>query len=140
MICDISKCSELHFWVTFKSKQLYLWLRYLRKNKKEKRTSHFVINLFWLYLFIGFPGGSVVKNSPAIQETAEDMGFDHWAWKIPGEGDGIPSSILAWEILWTEEPGRLRGPWGHERVWHNLATKQQKYIYSSQFHWVPAIQ
>ena len=22
------------------------------------------------------------------------------------------SSILAWEILWTEEPGRLYSPWG----------------------------
>ena len=25
------------------------------------------------------------------------------------------SSILAWEILWTEEPGELH-PWGHKRV------------------------
>ena len=24
------------------------------------------------------------------------------------EGNGNPSSILAWEILWTEEPGRLQ--------------------------------
>ena len=31
------------------------------------------------------------------------------------------SSILAWEILWTEEPG---GPWsiGSQRVRHNLMT------------------
>ena len=34
------------------------------------------------------------------------------------------SSILAWEILWTEDPG---GPWsmGSQRVRYNLATKQQ---------------
>ena len=31
-------------------------------------------------------------------------------------------SIPAWEIPWTEEPGRHGG---HKRVWHNLATKQQ---------------
>ena len=37
------------------------------------------------------------------------------------------SSILAWRIPWTEEPGGLqsRGP---QRVRHNLATKQQHYL------------
>ena len=24
------------------------------------------------------------------------------------------SSVLAWRIPWTEEPGRLWGPWGHK--------------------------
>ena len=36
------------------------------------------------------------------------------------------SSILAWEILWREEPGRLYSPWGCKRVRHNLVTKQQQ--------------
>ena len=37
------------------------------------------------------------------------------------------SSILAWEIPWTEEPGKLYSPWGHKE-WdvHNLVTKQQQ--------------
>ena len=34
------------------------------------------------------------------------------------------SSILAWEILWTEEPGRQQSM-GLQRVEHNLLTKQQ---------------
>ena len=34
------------------------------------------------------------------------------------------SSILAWEILWTEEPGGLQSM-GLQRVGHNLATKPQ---------------
>ena len=34
------------------------------------------------------------------------------------------SSILAWEILWTDEPGGLQSI-GLQRVEHNLATKQQ---------------
>ena len=41
------------------------------------------------------------------------------------------SSILAWEIPWTEEPGRLQSM-GSQRVGHDLATKQQQefiYIY-----------
>ena len=34
------------------------------------------------------------------------------------------SSILAWEITWTEEPGGLYSPWGCKRVGHDSATKQ----------------
>ena len=37
------------------------------------------------------------------------------------------SSILAWKILWMEEPGRLQSM-GWERVEHNLVTKQQHKI------------
>ena len=35
------------------------------------------------------------------------------------------SSILAWEIPWTEELGGLQFMGGHKRVGHNLATIQQ---------------
>ena len=34
------------------------------------------------------------------------------------------SSILVWEVPFTEEPGGLQ-PMGSQRVGHNLATKQQ---------------
>ena len=52
----------------------------------------------------GFPGGSVVKNLPAKQETwVRFLG-----WEDPLEkGMATHSSILAWEISWTEEPGGL---------------------------------
>ena len=33
--------------------------------------------------------------------------FDPWVWKIPWRKKGNPSGILAREIPWTEEPGRL---------------------------------
>ena len=36
------------------------------------------------------------------------------------------SSILAWEIPWTEEPGRLYSPYGREGIGYNLATEQQQ--------------
>ena len=47
------------------------------------------------------------------------------------------SSILAWKIPWTEEPGRLQFMQpadpavlqGHKRVIYNLATKQQQHCY-----------
>ena len=39
------------------------------------------------------------------------------------------SSIFAWEIQWTEEPGRLQSRW-LQRVRLNLATQQQQYVCS----------
>ena len=32
----------------------------------------------------------------------------------------IHSSILAWEIPWTEEPWGIKSSWGHKRVEHSL--------------------
>ena len=47
----------------------------------------------------------MVKNLTAMQETqVQSLG-----WEDPlEEGKGTHSSILAWEIPWTEEPGRLQ--------------------------------
>ena len=54
-----------------------------------------------------FPSGSAVKNPPAMQE----LWVRYLGWKNPlEEGMATHSSILAWEIPWTEEPG---GPWGY---------------------------
>ena len=36
------------------------------------------------------------------------------------------SSILAWEILWAEEPGGRHSLWGYKRTGQDLATKQQE--------------
>ena len=53
---------------------------------------------------------------------------------VPGSGISLEketatrSSILAWEIPWTEEPGGLYSPWGCKRVGHDLATKQQQIV------------
>ena len=49
-----------------------------------------------------------VKNPPAMQETHE-MRVRSVSWKDPlEEGVETHSSVLAWEIPWTEEPGGLR--------------------------------
>ena len=40
-------------------------------------------------------------------------------WDDPLEGEMAPhSSILAWEVPWTEEPSRLQ-PMGSQRIRHN---------------------
>ena len=54
---------------------------------------------------LGFQGGSAVKNLPAMQETHE-MQVQSLGWEDPLEKKmATHSSILAWRIPWTEEPG-----------------------------------
>ena len=65
----------------------------------------------------------MLKNLPAVQETCR---FDPWVRKIPLEKEmATHSSILAWRIPWTKEPGELQSM-GSQRVGHDLATKQQQ--------------
>ena len=56
-----------------------------------------------------------VKNLPALQETrVRSLG-----WKDPrGKEMATHSSILAWKISWTEEPGGLQSK-GLLRVGHD---------------------
>ena len=57
-----------------------------------------------MYLIVSFPGGSAGEESTAIRET--------WVRSL-GQEDPLEkemtthSSILAWRIPWTEEPGRI---------------------------------
>ena len=71
---------------------------------------------------MGIPGSSEVKDLPAMQETRV------WSlgWEDPLEKEiATHCSILAWEIPWREEPGRLQ-PIESQRVRHDVATKQQQ--------------
>ena len=67
---------------------------------------------------MGFPGGSVVKNPPAKQETwVRSLGREDLLEKEMA----THSSILTWEIPWTEEPGGLQSL-GSQRIGHNWTT------------------
>ena len=72
----------------------------------------------------------MVKNSPAMQET--------WI-RSPGQEDPLEkeiathSSILAWEIPWTEEPGGLQST-GPQRVTHDSRTKTTPTTNFKTFH------
>ena len=77
------------------------------------------VHILFFFFFVVYPGGSTVKNLPAIQETQEEL----WArflgsWESLGEGNGNP---LQYSCL--ENP--MDNPWVQKRVWHDLATKQQ---------------
>ena len=61
----------------------------------------------------------LVKNLPAVQETQVQF----LGGQDPLEKEmATHSSILAWKIPWTEEPGGLQSM-GVARVRHDLATK-----------------
>ena len=52
----------------------------------------------------------MVKNLPAMWETwVQSLGWEDPLEKVMA----THSSILAWRIPWTEEPGR-KAPWGHK--------------------------
>ena len=63
------------------------------------------INFYWSIVAFGFPDGSVVKNPSVMQEM--------WVLSL-SQKDALEkemathSSILAWEIPWTEDPGGLQ--------------------------------
>ena len=64
----------------------------------------------------GLPGGLVVKNPPATQETQE-MRVQSLGWIDPlEEGVVTHSRLLAWRIPWTEEPGGLQSMGPHTQM------------------------
>ena len=65
----------------------------------------------------GFPGGSDHKESAC---NAGDLGLIPWSGRSAREGTG-DSSILAWRIPWTEEPGPLQSM-RSKRVRHTWET------------------
>ena len=55
-----------------------------------------------IYTYMDFPSGSVVKKLPAMEEIS----IRSLGWEDSLERDvATHLSILAWKILWTEEPG-----------------------------------
>ena len=72
----------------------------------------------FMYIYIGFPRGSVVKNLPAAQEI-QDTRVQSLGGEDPlEEGTAAHSSVLAWRIPWTKEPGGLQSM-GLQRVRHD---------------------
>ena len=88
-------------------------------------NNHFTI-LWWSFPYMGFLGSSLVapmvKNPPTMQETQ--------VW-FPGRENALEeemathSSILAWTVLWGEEPGGQAcglQSMGSQRVRYDWAT------------------
>ena len=81
-----------------------------------KLTNIYLVSLMWQ---TGFPGGARGKELICPCQRHKRHEFNLWIRKI----SWIHSSILAWRIPLTEEPGRLQSM-GSRRVghsWSNLA-------------------
>ena len=59
-----------------------------------------------IYTYTGFPGGEVVKNSPANAGDTKDMGSIPGSGRSPGEGNG---NLLHYSCLGNPMD---RGAWG----------------------------
>ena len=72
---------------------------------------HLMANMSILCIFKisrDFPGGSAVKNPPAMQEM-QDTWVPSLGWEDPLEkGIATHSSILSWRLPWIEESDRLQ--------------------------------
>ena len=68
---------------------------------------HHLTSFSFNYLLkaICFLGGSVVENPPAMEMWVPSQG---WEDPLEEEEMAAHSSILTWEIPWTEEPGGLQ--------------------------------
>ena len=60
----------------------------------------------------------MVKNPPAKAGDTREEGSIPGSGRPPGGGQATHSSILAWKIPWTEEPGGLQSM-GLQRVGHD---------------------
>ena len=61
----------------------------------------------------------MVMNPHANTGDTGEAGSIPGSERFPGEGNGNPSSILAWRISQTEELGRV---WGHKELDRTEAT------------------
>ena len=77
-----------------------------------------------MYFILGYPKCVasqvvlVVKNLPVNAGDTRDRGLILVREGLLEEGMATHSSILAWDIPWTEEPGRLQ-PTRLQRVRHD---------------------
>ena len=94
--------------------------RLLGADRGRASSSFLIYSLIFLEARAS-PMAQTVKNLPASQENWGQS----LCWEDPPEtGMATHSSILAWRIPWTEEPGGLQSV-GLQRVGHDWATKHK---------------
>ena len=104
----------MHFW-EWRNSQVHISVQ-LALALSNKETIYELVSLV----------AQLVKNLPALQETwIQSLG-----WEDPLEKEmATPSSILAWKISWTEEPGGLQSM-GVQRVRNDWVTNTYTFTYS----------
>ena len=111
---------------TFKSPASCLSCNKMKRRTWGRYTPHksieiIILNHPWMCTE-GFPGGAGGKEPSCQCRRHETQALSLGREDPLEEGMVILSSILAWRIPWTEEPGRLLSK-GSQRVGHDLAIK-----------------
>ena len=88
-----------------------------------------LLHTYWSSLALPPSMAQMVNNLPAVQET--------WVWSLGQEdplekGMRTHSSVLAWEIPWTEEPGGLQFM-KFQNTQHWMTNKQPAHLYHLSF-------
>ena len=107
----------------FSSKETYREVKILKSLSLEDESLAF-------YRLRVYPSGAsqlalVVKSIPVNAGDIRHTGSIPGSGRSPGTGSGNYSSILAWRIPWTEEPGGLQFM-GLQRVGHDWVTEHTK--------------
>ena len=91
-------------------KEIRVSLKYTDLNGKEDRPRTSCDGLRSSHSKLGFPGGASGKELVCQCRRHKKFGFDLWVRKILWRRawQHTPSSILAWRIPWTSEPGGLQ--------------------------------
>ena len=127
--CNSGRSRALREWVSrsfFQEKQTLNQLRRVVRRKQARvshcfsygRDFHLVLLWFLVTTMVSLMA-QIVKNLPTRRETwVQSLGQEDPL----EEGMATHSSILAWRIPWTQEPGRLQ-PIGSQRVRHDWPSK-----------------
>ena len=112
------------FFTTEPSRKSNIWVSGLKDKEKLSMLAlrHFCKSTVWGTSLVA----QMVKNLPAVQETQ--------VWSLGQEdplewGMATHSSIVAWRILWMEEPGRLQST-GSQRVGHDWITNTHTHTHT----------
>ena len=95
----------------------WMWLLVLEILKIIIAAKHRTLNVTELPIYFNV----TEVNTPILQSPFPSPWISPGSGGAPGEGNATHSSILAWGIPWTEEPGRLQSM-GSQRAGHDWVT------------------
>ena len=116
--CDVSIFSGVLRKRNLNLAKRIIFLRLRKKNACVEHAFSEMLSYDQLCVLWASPVAQMVKNPPAMWETwVQSLG-----WEDPlEEGEATHSSILAWRIPWTEEPGGLCMVHGVTESWTQLS-------------------
>ena len=97
-------------WLCVRVSDMILWIPSFTEVVSQKLHVYIIFSDFFIvsWVLLSIHGSLYTRDAGLIPRS----------WRSPGEGHGTRSSVLAWRIPGTEEPGRLKSM-GSQRVRHD---------------------